>query len=162
MPTYADAGVGPSHNEAAPSPSTSPAVATITAPCPSAAEIAEYLERKEEVRTAMADFGSRFFDLKSETGNGAQLVGLLNQGATCYMNSLLQALFMTPIFRERLFAWRRSSGNDGGGEEGEEALSASRSIPLELQRLFASLLLSSQSAVSTKNLTTAFGKDFHR
>ena len=27
------------------------------------------------------------------------MVGLLNQGATCYMNSLLQALYNIPAFR---------------------------------------------------------------
>lgn len=27
------------------------------------------------------------------------LTGLLNQGATCYLNSLIQTLFMTPPFR---------------------------------------------------------------
>lgn len=32
--------------------------------------------------------------------------GLQNQGGTCYMNSLLQALFMTPDFRTMIFKWR--------------------------------------------------------
>ena len=32
--------------------------------------------------------------------------GLQNQGGTCYMNSLLQALFMTPDFRNMIFRWR--------------------------------------------------------
>ena len=33
-------------------------------------------------------------------------VGLSNQGATCYMNSLLQTLFMTPEFRKGIFDWQ--------------------------------------------------------
>lgn len=36
------------------------------------------------------------YDSKKETG----YVGLKNQGATCYMNSLLQFLFHIPYFRK--------------------------------------------------------------
>ena len=36
------------------------------------------------------------YDSKKETG----YVGLKNQGATCYMNSLLQTLYHTPYFRK--------------------------------------------------------------
>lgn len=39
------------------------------------------------------------YDSKKETG----YVGLKNQGATCYMNSLLQTLYHIPYFRKVLF-----------------------------------------------------------
>ena len=73
-------------------------------------------------------------------------VGLTNQGATCYMNSLLQSLFMTPEFRRALYAWTYN-------EDGDKA----ESIPLQLQQLFGLLQLSEESAVDTKALTKSFG-----
>lgn len=41
-----------------------------------------------------------------DCGPERALKGLQNQGGTCYMNSLLQALFMTPEFRALVFKWR--------------------------------------------------------
>jgi len=37
--------------------------------------------------------------------NSSGFRGLSNQGATCYMNSLLQTLYMTPEFRTALYNW---------------------------------------------------------
>ena len=68
-------------------------------------------------------------------------VGLLNQGATCYLNSLLQCLFNDVGFRAALFAVNPQSSN----------------IVNEIQKLFAKMQLSDCSAISTNDLSTAFG-----
>uniref|UniRef100_H2Z534 USP domain-containing protein n=1 Tax=Ciona savignyi TaxID=51511 RepID=H2Z534_CIOSA len=82
------------------------------------------------------------------------LVGIKNQGATCYLNSLLQTLFLTPEFREQLF-------NIGSDELGITGLNKKdgkvRKIPLQLQLLFARLLLLNQSSCKTDDLTDSFG-----
>ncbi|GFY64316.1 ubiquitin carboxyl-terminal hydrolase 47 [Trichonephila inaurata madagascariensis] len=82
---------------------------------------------------------------RQETG----LVGLVNQAMTCYLNSLLQTLFMTPEFRNALYRWEF----DGTEEEG------TKSIPFQLQKLFLQLQTSKKPAVGTTELTTSFGWD---
>ena len=80
------------------------------------------------------------YDSRKETG----YVGILNQGATCYMNSLLQTLYHTNYFRKCVYQLPTESDEVGA------------SIPLALQRLFYNLQFS-DSAVSTKELTKSFG-----
>ncbi|XP_015277116.1 PREDICTED: ubiquitin carboxyl-terminal hydrolase 47 isoform X2 [Gekko japonicus] len=82
---------------------------------------------------------------KSETG----YVGLVNQAMTCYLNSLLQTLFMTPEFRNALYRWEF--------EESEE--DPVTSIPFQLQRLFVLLQTSKKRAIETTDVTRSFGWD---
>ncbi|XP_076242818.1 ubiquitin specific protease 47 isoform X2 [Calliopsis andreniformis] len=69
---------------------------------------------------------------------------------TCYLNSLLQALYMTPEFRNALYNWEYINGS-----EKDEA----NSIPYQLQKLFLNLQTSTKSAVETTELTKSFGWD---
>nr|XP_043618417.1 ubiquitin C-terminal hydrolase 12-like isoform X1 [Erigeron canadensis] len=82
-------------------------------------------------------------DSKKETG----YVGLKNQGATCYMNSLLQTLYHIPYFRKAVYHMPTTENDMPSG-----------SIPLALQSLFHKLQYS-DSSVATKELTKSFGWD---
>ncbi|KAL0008201.1 hypothetical protein SO802_009703 [Lithocarpus litseifolius] len=82
-------------------------------------------------------------DSKKETG----FVGLKNQGATCYMNSLLQTLYHIPYFRKNVYHMPTTENDMPTG-----------SIPLALQSLFYKLQYSDTS-VATKELTKSFGWD---
>ncbi|XP_053327027.1 ubiquitin carboxyl-terminal hydrolase 40 [Spea bombifrons] len=90
-----------------------------------------------------------------EPRGSTRLSGLKNQGGTCYLNSLLQTLLFTPEFREALFSL--GPKDLGSLEEKDDPDSKVRIIPLQLQRLFAQLLLLDQQAASTTELTSSFG-----
>ncbi|KAJ0982593.1 hypothetical protein J5N97_010848 [Dioscorea zingiberensis] len=83
------------------------------------------------------------YDSKKETG----YVGLKNQGATCYMNSLLQTLYHIPYFRKAVYHMPTTENDMPSG-----------SIPLALQSLFYKLQYS-ETSVATKELTKSFGWD---
>ncbi|NXM47119.1 UBP40 hydrolase, partial [Gymnorhina tibicen] len=91
--------------------------------------------------------------------DSTNLSGIKNQGGTCYLNSLLQTLLFTPEFREALF----SLGPEELGtlDDSRKADAKVRIIPLQLQRLFAQLLLLDQQAASTSDLTESFGWSSH-
>uniref|UniRef100_A0AAV1U0R9 ubiquitinyl hydrolase 1 n=1 Tax=Peronospora matthiolae TaxID=2874970 RepID=A0AAV1U0R9_9STRA len=80
------------------------------------------------------------YDSKEETG----MVGLKNQGATCYLNSLLQTLFHLRAFRQMVY------------ETSTAQEDTNNSVSLALQRVFHRLQ-SQQKVVSTKELTRSFG-----
>ncbi|VEL28792.1 unnamed protein product [Protopolystoma xenopodis] len=80
------------------------------------------------------------WDSKRFTG----FVGLKNQGATCYMNSLLQALYFTNKLRRAVFMMPTESDN------------SITSVPLALQRVFYELQFG-EKAGGTKKLTRSFG-----
>ena len=67
-----------------------------------------------------------------------------NQGATCYMNSLLQSLYFTSYFWQAVY------------DIPTEKEQANSSVSLALQRVFLKLQ-SSNDAVSTMELTKSFG-----
>ncbi|KAJ5665218.1 Ubiquitin carboxyl-terminal hydrolase 21 [Penicillium maclennaniae] len=82
------------------------------------------------------------YDSKKETG----MVGLRNQGATCYLNSLLQSLYFTNAFRKAVY------------QIPTEKEATRDNSAWTLQRLFNNLQ-TSDSAVSTTELTVSFGWD---
>ncbi|KAI8978533.1 hypothetical protein BDB01DRAFT_799109 [Pilobolus umbonatus] len=82
------------------------------------------------------------YDSKKVTG----YVGLQNQGATCYMNSLFQSLYFTNSFRKAVY------------QIPTEHDEPTKSIALALQRVFFNLQ-HMNTAVGTTELTKSFGWD---
>uniref|UniRef100_M3ZLS5 Ubiquitin carboxyl-terminal hydrolase 47 n=1 Tax=Xiphophorus maculatus TaxID=8083 RepID=M3ZLS5_XIPMA len=117
------------------------------------------LEHNSEMSLSDSSFEpdgkKNFLQLTDKDGEQPQIasvsgyVGLVNQAMTCYLNSLLQTLFMTPEFRNALYNWEF--------EESEE--DPVTSIPYQLQRLFVLLQTSKKRAIETTDVTRSFGWD---
>ncbi|KAK6092951.1 ubiquitin-specific protease ubp15 [Batrachochytrium dendrobatidis] len=95
---------------------------------------------KDEYGTLWHDF--IHWDSRKETG----YVGIRNQGATCYLNSLLQSLYFTNYFRKATYLI--PTDNDD----------PQKSVPYAMQRLFYNMQFAPEAA-STTELTKSFGWD---
>lgn len=85
---------------------------------------------------------------KFSSGKGeSKYIGLKNQGATCYLNSLLQTLYFLNSFREAVYNIPLEETGSEGSEGG---------LPFQLQKLFYELD-TSKSTVQTTSLTKAIG-----
>ena len=88
-----------------------------------------------------------FWNSYRETG----FLGIRNQGATCYMNSLLQSLYFSNSFRALIFAIPTEGDRPG------------ESLIISLQKLFCQLQLGGEAGIAfadTTDLTRSFGWGF--
>lgn len=101
---------------------------------------------KLEEPSPEAMYAAGTWDSRKETG----YVGFKNQGATCYMNSLLQTLYMLGAFRRAVYQMPLPSEEnpDQGGSR----------MSYALQKVFYELQYSA-TTVRTKKLTESFGWD---
>lgn len=79
-----------------------------------------------------------------------QFKGLMNEGTTCYLNSVIQALFFIRPFRNAVYKMPTITI-----EVDPKKLESS--IPFCLQRIFYNLQLGNASFVRTHELLQAFG-----
>jgi len=88
-----------------------------------------------------------------------KFVGLANQGATCYLNSLLQTCFMTPEIRETIFSVGQDVVEYRGPLTGKEwnGTDCGLYMPCELQRLLAYMQEADVDGLQTDALTHSFG-----
>jgi ubiquitin C-terminal hydrolase len=80
------------------------AMGDLFADTPERIEIGEAFATCSSAAEAASSSSSSSSSLSSSSSEQSGFVGLRNQGATCYLNSLIQALHMTPEFRAGLFS----------------------------------------------------------
>ena len=92
---------------------------------------------------------------KSSLAQSSPYLGIENHGATCYLNSLLQTLFHVREFRRIAFHFV----NKITIEDTEEEITAkaTKSVAIQLAKVFVDLQNESSQPVNTTHLTEAFG-----
>ncbi|KAK8845091.1 hypothetical protein M9Y10_021270 [Tritrichomonas musculus] len=102
-------------------------------------------EKMYKAKLTEEEMNQKIESINSQRKKRNGFAGLKNQGATCYMNSILQSLFHLPSFRRIVYEMPTTGNED-----------AKTSIPLNLQRLFYDLQFS-DNPISTEDLTKSFG-----
>lgn len=110
--------------------------------------ITAYVRVIDDSSTGMLWYNFLNYDSKTSTG----FVGLNNQGATCYLNSLLQSYYTTKLFKNVVFQIPTDGQSPGGKSNNNKA------VALALQRIFY-LMEVSNEPVGTLELTASFGWD---
>lgn len=83
-------------------------------------------------------------------------LGLINQGATCYMNSSLQQLYMVPELRQKILQANASINEELLKENTDAEELYSENMLFQLQRLFAFLQESNLRAFDTKDFCSSY------
>ncbi|EGV65690.1 ubiquitin-specific protease ubp15 [Yamadazyma tenuis] len=113
--------------------------------------ITAYVKIIDDSQTGVLWYNFQDYDSKKNTG----YVGLNNQGATCYLNSLLQSYYTTKIFRKLVYRIPTTSNTI---IKSNKKIRKQSSVALSLQKIFY-LLSTSPVPVGTLELTKAFGWD---
>ncbi|VEU20873.1 DEKNAAC101685 [Brettanomyces naardenensis] len=92
------------------------------------------------------------YDSKKSTG----YVGINNQGATCYLNSLLQSYYFTKKFRKKVYQIPTEDEIKFDSPSFKDYLQQPKSVSLSLQRIFYNLQ-TSDKPIDTMELTSSFG-----
>ena len=104
-----------------------------------------YLPKKHEFSKDNSSSNQETIHSQSSTD---LFVGLHNHGNTCYLNSFLQSMFMTPGFRSSVLKFNYDYNKFGPKRD---------CIPFQIQKLFARLQLKLRPAEETNDLITSFG-----
>ena len=113
-------------------------------------QLAHALDCRTLLQAAEADARRRGWPLRWFTARPTSQLwaGLDNQGATCYLNSLLQSLFICAEVRDCVYAFQYRAETHGLAEH---------CVPLQLARLFCRMQYSHRHVLTTRELTASFG-----